>query len=313
MKMKDPRQENPLEEGVRELANAGRALASGIKSLFSSKKETKIVESTFSYVGNVFVDDTIALNADSFNTLYNQVPESLCKTYNDMLVRFRMSLPYCDDSSTYEEILKLHMDLAADASVLGKVDTINGLINFFTKISIPMPSIQTIGLSLVWANMIYELESKHSSSPLDSEKNRIAKMCIGLLGFVSQVSHREIPIWNWIGTVYKSFATAGDYIKESPYLYRKIFPDKYIDIKKFPNWHKNLENFISRNESVTIGQAFNICYTFRVGDIYLYSVLNSSSYFNDDLKNRLIDALSPVPKERDLMRIFELYTKPSIY
>lgn len=37
--MNDPRQENPLEEGMRELANAGRALANGIKSLLSSKKE----------------------------------------------------------------------------------------------------------------------------------------------------------------------------------------------------------------------------------------------------------------------------------
>ena len=216
-------------------------------------------------------------------------------------------------SLAYEDILRLHMDLAADVSVLGWVDGINELINFFTKISIPIPSIQTIALSLIWASMIYDLETKHSSSPTNSEKNRIAKMCIGLLGFVSQVLHREAPLWSWIGTVYKTFAMAGDYIKESPYLYLKMFPNKHIDIRRFPNWHKELEKHVDRGDKVTIGQAFNICYTFRVGDIYLHSVLNSSSYFDDKLKERLIDSLSPVPRERDLMRVFDLYTKPHIY
>lgn len=279
-----------------------------------TKVQTIAKVQTYSYVGDILVDDTIAFSTYWFNQIYVQVPDSLCESYNGVLERFRIRFANGDAASmTYEEILKLHMDLAADTSVLGWVDGINGLISFFSKISIPIPSTQTIALSLIWASMIYDLEDKKSSTPISGEKNRIAKTCIGLLGFASQIFHRETPLWSWIGTVYKSFAMAGDYIKGSPYLYRKFFPNKYIDIKRFPNWHRELEKHVNRDDKVAIGQAFNICYTFRVGDIYLHSVLNSSSYFDDELKQRLIDSLSPVPRERDLMRIFDLYTKPYIY
>ena len=285
-----------------------------VGNLFRTKKKTITKEQTYSYVGDILIDDTIAFSTYWFNKIYVQVPDSLCVSYNEVLERFRIRFANGGAGSmTYEEILKLHMDLAADASVLGWVDGINGLISFFTKISIPIPNTQTIALSMIWASMIYDLESKKSSAPYGEEKNKIAKTCIGLLGFASQIFPRETPLWSWIGNVYKSFAMAGDYIKESPYLYRKLFPNKYIDIKRFPNWHRELDKHVNRDDKVSIGQAFNICYTFRVGDIYLHSVLNSSSYFDDELKQRLIDSLSPVPRERDLMRIFDLYTKPYIY
>lgn len=298
-----------------------KAVTTLFGNLFHTKKiikeETIAKETTYTYVGDILVNDTIAFSPYLFNKIYVQVPDSLCVSYNEVLERFRIRFAKGDDddaaSMTYEEILKLHMDLAADASVLGWVDVINGLISFFTKISIPIPNTQTIALSMIWASMIYDLESKKSSAPYGEEKNKIAKTCIGLLGFASQIFHRETPLWRWIGTIYKSFAMAGDYIKESPYLYRKLFPNKYIDIKRFPNWHRELDKHVNRDDKVSIGQAFNICYTFRVGDIYLHSVLNNSSYFNDELKQRLIDSLSPVPRESDLMRIFDLYTKPYIY
>lgn len=284
----------------------------------------EILEPSFSYVGNnILVNDTVSFDTHYFNKICNQVPESLCQSYIIALDDFRKrlpnrggggSFPYEETyEETYEEILKHYMDLAADVSVLGKVDFLVGLFEFFVKINIPGPSIQTISLSMIWASMIYDLEKKHSSSPSDCEKNRIAKMSIGLLGFVTQVFNREFPLSNWFSLVYKAFATAGDYFKESPYLYQKIFPNKIIDIKEFPNWHKELAKHIDREDKVTIGKAFNICYTFRVGDIYLHSVLNSSSYFDDKLKERLIDSLYPIPRERDIMRVFDLYTKPKIY
>lgn len=328
--MNNPRQKDPFEEDVQELANAGKVLFRNIRNIFSSKEDAKVSGPTFSKVGDMLVDNSIAFNINVFNDLYKQVPDSLCKTYNEVLDEFRMSLPNngCGPL-TYEEIIKQYMEFAADVSILSTADTINGMfleiIDFFCDISIPMPNLEDVTLSLIWASMIYDLEAKKSSSPCDSEKNRIAKMCIGLLGLVSQIAHREVPYWKWIGKVYKIFAQAGDYIKESPYLYNKlheslyknlykpIFPDIDIDIRIFPNWHKNLEKYISREDIITIGKAFNICYTFRVGDIYLHSVLNSLSFFSEDLKNRLIDALSPIPKDRDLIRIFDLYTKPSIY
>lgn len=285
-------------------------VASAIGKLFHMKEKKQ----TYTCVGNILVNDTVAFDTYCYNRIYDQVPASLCESYNVVLENFRIR--FVDGgvaSSTYEEILKFYMNLAADTTVLGNVDLINGLNEFFSEISIPIPSAQTIALSFIWANMIYDLETKKSSAPCSTEKNRIAKTCIGLLGLVSQIFHRETPLWSWIGTVYKSFVTAGDYIKESPYLYRKLFPNKYIDINRFPHWHKELDKHVNRNDKVSIGQAFNICYTFRVGDIYLRSVLNSSSYFDDELKQRLIDSLSPVPKESDLMRIFDLYTKPYIY
>lgn len=274
------------------------------------------------YVGNILVNDTVAFDTDLFNQIYNQVPELLCVSYSSALERFRILFGNLNPTMSYEEILKLYMDMSAKASELEGIDVLRGLnvrcLNeLFDEISIPNPGTQTIVLSFIWASMIYDLESKRSCSPSESEKNKIIKTCIGLLGFASQVFHREIPLWKWIGTVYKVFTKAGDCIKNSPYLYRnlylKLFPDKDIDITRFPNWHKELEKYIDRDDKITIGKAFNISYTFRVGDIYLHSVLNNSSYFDDELKERLIDSLSPVPKERDLMRIFDLYTKPSIY
>lgn len=280
---------------------------------------TAVIEPNYSCIENILVSDTVAFDTISFNKIYQQVSDSLCESFNSVLEKFKKQ--YANDgdaaSMTYEEIIKLHMELAADASVLSWVDGIKdaiiGIINFIEKISIHTPSTQTIALSFIWASLIYNLEVKISSAPYDDEKNRIAKTCIGLLGFASQIFHRTAPLWKWIGTVYKSFAMAGDYIKDSPYLYRKIFPNKYIDINRFPNWHRELDKHVDRNDKVSIGQAFNICYTFRVGDIYLHSVLNNSSYFGDSLKQRLIDSLSPVPKESDLMRIFDLYTKQHIY
>lgn len=312
--MKDSHQKNPIEEAAQSLSSGIDSLVGGFKRLFTTKEVKKSEAVELSYVGNVLVCDTVSFDTYWFNRICNQVQESLCESYNEYLDNFRVRFANSSGSSlTYEEILKLHMDLAADASVLGWVDGINGLVSFCNKISIPLPSTQTIALSMIWASLIYDLESRHSSSPITSEKNRIAKMCIGLLGFASQVLHRETPLWNWIGTVYKTFAMAGDYVKESPYLYRKIFPNKYIDIRRFPNWHKELEKHIGRDDKVTIGQAFNICYTFRVGDIYLHSVMNHSSYFDDALKERIIDSLSPIPRERDLMRLLDLYTKTYIY
>lgn len=314
MKMKNPRHKDSIEDTAEMLADGINGLVGSIKKIFSSNKEAKAKAAELSYVGNVLVNDTVGFDTCYVNSICNQVPESLSESYNDVLDKFRKQFPNCNGKSvTYEEILKLYMDLAADTSVLGSVDAVYGLISFFTKLSIPIPNTQTIALSLIWSSMIYDLESKRSSSPTQLEKNEIAKTCIGLLGFASQVFHREVPLWSWIATVYKTFAMAGDYIKGSPYLYKKFFPNKYIDIRRFPNWHKELEKYVDRDDKVTIGQAFNICYTFRVGDIYLHSVLNSSSYFDDELKERLIDSLSPVPRERDLMRIFDLYTKSHIY
>lgn len=305
----------------KEIIDVGEVIVdtvSAFKKFFGRKKvQTENLDPCYSYIGDIVVNDTIAFDSNRFSRIYDQIPRGLCDSYIDALDCFRRNVPNYGgggaSSITYEEILKLYIDLSADVSILGTADTVIGLIKLFTDIGIPIPSIQTVGLSFIWASMICDLEEKRSSRPYDSEKERIAKMCIGLLGFVSQVFHRETPLWKWLGSVYKGFAMAGDYVKRCPYLYRKVFPGKYIDINLFPNWHKELEKHIGRDDMVTIGQAFNICYTFRVGDIYLHSVLSGSTYFDEELRKRLVDALSPVPVENDLLRLFDLYTETHIY
>ncbi len=316
---------DPDNDPIRKMAEGVSSLIDGVASLFKKEKTaekstssavstTTSTESDYSSVGNMLQSDNVSFYMCDFSNIVSQV-QSHTQLSSSMLCcidQVRAGRGGAD-SLTYEEILKLYMDTAADLSSLSYLDGAISVLEKFCKVAIGfIPSVQTIALSATWGAMIFDLIKKASSEPTDSERKRVAAACVALLAFATQVFHKEMPLWNYVGIVYKGFAMAGDYVRENPRLYRALFPNKFIDVNTFPTWHKELEKHVGRSDKLTIGKAFNIHYTFRIGDVFIVK-LGKPGLFGDDVMDRMKEQLSPIPTENELQRLFALYTNKRMY
>lgn len=330
---KSPDPKDSLTDGIGMIADGLSFLGNKIKSVFAaetktaSKTATPKVASTavcssqstpFTNVGCMLREcgGIPSFDVSVFDSIYRQTV-SHPETYEAMLAcidKFRSNYGIDAKSESWEDILKFYMERAASVSFLGSIDGAISVLNTALKAfgCDPISGTQTIALSAVWGTMLIDLTRKSLGEPGTGERKIIAGVCVSLLAFLTQIAHRELPYWSYIGTVYKSFAWAGDLVRDNPRLYKVLFPNKYIDIDRFPTWHKELEQHIDKNDKLNIAKAFNIHYTFRIGDVFI-AKLGKPGYFDESVKDRLKSQLSPIPTENELRRLFALYTKPYIY
>lgn len=329
LKQINPEPKDSLSEGIEMIAGGLSFLGGKIKKVFSSvttsKTQTVSVTSTttslsvpFTNIGCMIREgcEVPSFYISEFDTIYCQtVSHTLtCDAMLTCIDKFRTDNRIDVSSESWEELLKFYMEQAASVSFLGGIDGAISCLNISLKAfgCDPISGTQTIALTAIWGAMLMDLTRKSLKEPNEDERKNISGVCVALLAFITQIAHRELPYWSYIATVYKAFAWAGDYVRERPTLYKVLFPNKYIDINSFPTWHKELERHIDKKDKVNIGKAFNIHYTFRIGDIFI-AHLGKPGYFNVTVKDRLKDQLAPVPTSKELERLFALYTKPYIY
>lgn len=323
---KNPEPEDPISNGIESLANGLSFLGRKLKQAFSSETKTESTStavstsqsSSFTNVGCMIREcgEVPSFYESDFETIYKQTiaHSDTCNAMLTCIDKFRSDNGVDAHSESWEDILKFYMEQAASVSYLGKIDGAISILNLGLKYfgCDPISGTQTIALVSIWGTMLMDLTLKSGGEPGVEERKRIAGVCMALLVFITQIAHRELPYWSYIGTVYKGFIWAGDFVKKNPRLYKVLFPNVFIDINRFPTWHKDLERHIGRNDKINIGKAFNIHYTFRIGDIFI-AKLGKPGCFLDSVTDRLKKQLSPIPTESELERLFALYTEPYIY
>ena len=268
--------------------------------------------------GNLF-------NYNAIERLYEGIPIEVENFTISLIEKIYKDLSFDIDESTYEEILKFFIEKSADVSFFSNIDGmptfLNVIIKIYNRVSNETISeygdvlhTQTIALSIIWGSMIFSLIKKASSEPVQSEKTIVARGVISIAIALIQVMHREMPVWKYIGTVYKAYTTIGDWSRKNPTLYKVLFPAIYIDTVQYPMWHKNIEKHIGDGYSkdLSIGKAINMSYTFRIGDSFIKG-MKGHSMLTKDVFADFVNCLCPIPREKEIKRLLSLYVYNNIY
>ena len=319
----DNEPQDPISEGLRAFF---RGLSRLKESLFDSEAlATDQVRDTqrannLTNAGCILINKGQVASFDTsvFNRIYSMVLAH-DETRNAMLesmesVRFKIAIMN-PSSLSWEELLRRYMTASAKVAFLSEGLLGKCIMCLRSAVQIMggyVPHPESIALAAIWGAMLSDFIKKSGGEPVSSERDRISAFCVALLTFMTQVCHREAPIWSFQLTVYKAFADAGDFVRKKGKLYRCLFPDIDIDESTFPNWHKNLGKHIESQGNLTMTKAINIHYTFRIGDIFI-SRLKCPGVFSSEIEEKLATQLSPVPTETELKRLFLLYTQAYIY
>lgn len=262
---------------------------------------------------------------NAIERLYEGVPIEVENFTISLIEKIYKDLSFDSDESTYEEILKFFIEKSADASFFSNLDGmpafLNVIIKIYNRVSNDTISeygdvlhTQTIALSIIWGSMFFSLIKKAGSEPVQSEKTIVARGVISIAVALIQVMHREMPVWKYIGTIYKAYTTIGDWSRKNPTLYKVLFPSIYIDTVRYPMWHKNIEKHIGNGYSrdLSVGKAINMSYTFRIGDSFIKG-MKGHSMLTKDVFADFVNCLCPIPREKEIKRLISLYVYNNIY
>lgn len=278
------------------------------------------------YLPKLTLSTTTKLNTATIEQLKKEIPIEVENLTTDLIERVYTRLAFASSgSATYEEILKFYMEKSADVSSLAYVDGMSAftkvVIKIYNKVSNNTISeyddvlhTQTIALSIIWGAMMFSLIKKASSDPVSSEKTIVSRSVVSIAVALLQVMHREMPVWKYIGVIYKAYTTVGDWSRNHPTLYKVLFPSIYIDTARYPLWHKDIEKHIGYGDSkeLAIGKAINMSYTFRIGDSFIEGMKNHTM-LNDEVIRNFQNYLCPIPRDKEIKKLISLYVYDSIY
>ena len=278
------------------------------------------------YLPKLTLSTSTKLNTATIEQLKTEIPIEVEKLTTDLIERVYTILAFASSgSATYEDILKFYMEKSADVSSLAYVDGMSAftkvVIKIYNKVSNNTISeygdilhTQTIALSVIWGAMMYSLIKKASSDPVSSEKTIVSRSVVSVAVALLQVMHREMPVWKYIGVIYKAYTTVGDWSRNHPTLYKVLFPSIYIDTARYPMWHKDIEKHIGYGDSkeLAIGKAINMSYTFRIGDSFIEGMKNHTM-LNDEVIRNFQNYLCPIPRDKEIKKLISLYVYDSIY
>lgn len=278
------------------------------------------------YIPKITLSTTNRLNTKTIGQLMKEIPIEVENLTTDLVERVYIRLAFASSgSATYEEILKFYIEKSADVSWLANIDGMSAftkvVMKIYNKISdntiseySDIINTQTIALSVIWGAMMYSLIKKASSEPGLSEKTIVSRGVVSVAVALPQVMHKEMPVWEYIGVIYKAYTTVGDWSRNHPTLYKVLFPSIYIDIARYPMWHKDIEKYIGYGESkeLAIGEAINMSYTFRIGDSFIKGIKNHDM-LNDEVIRNFLKYLCPIPHDKEIKKLISLYVYDRIY
>lgn len=240
--------------------------------------------------------------------IYENIPNELV-TAVEVLVK--------DDSfSTYEEILKRFMDISACVNnpLIKGLDLQPKIDNLFGTDLIDCNSfnVNRGSLAIIWSAMLLNLYAKYSSSIVGFEKKRIVRGCIALalgvgVGFLQFCHKSPESLTNYVRLLSEGYNTIQD-------KYNQRNERKIPEILILSTPHKTL-SYLTDNEKLSVGQALNMSYTFRIGDAFLASLegLGRSNCLSEDIIFNMIDSAWPTPSKNEIEKMYRLYTETYIY
>jgi len=262
------------------------------------KKVNKLLDEYY-HQSRVYAVDVIKL--------YQNIPSELVTAVEGVISSH-------DISMTYEEILKMFMELAryVNNPVINGLDALPKLDDFFKLdlISVNSYNINRGSLAVVWSALLLNLWTKYTLTVTETQRKNIVKGSIALalgigVGFL-QFCHKspESPT-SYIRLAYEVYNDGKSYYNK---LLHKI-PDPLVISRPIERLSSATDNEIR-----STGQMLNMVYTFRIGDIFL-SVLEEErpSMIFDTTMEKIINAIWPLPTQTDIKRIFRLYTEDNIY
>ena len=242
----------------------------------------------------------------------------ICKIYDTIqedLVLVLVPYVIAFDGSSFEEILKMAMDLSRMASnpIIKGLDALPQLDNLLETDLIEVDSlgVQRTTLAILWSALILALFTKWTTI-CTSERNSIIKGGIALalsigVEFVQFCHKSPESVTNYLRLLYESYNTVRD-------KYNQHHEYQIPDILKVQSPRKEFAQ-ITGQERINTGQVLNMVYTFRVGDIAL-SILekeNKGFWVSDDICKIIITDILPIPNQDETNKIYRLYTEPHIY
>lgn len=275
-------------------------ILNGVKIRRSKVSEINELLSLFYNQTNVYAIDVIKI--------YETIPDKLVSAVAN-LVKV-ISVP------TYEDILKRFMEASriVENPLITGIDALPKIDDFFGTqlIDCSAFNINRGSLAIIWSAMLLNLYSKYSSSVENFEKNRIIKGCISLalgvgVGFL-QFCHKspESPT-NYIRLASEAYNEIRD-------KYNQHNENKIPDVLKIESPRKTL-SCLTQNEKLSVGQALNMSYTFRIGDTFLTSLesLTHCGVLSKDIVFNMINTAWPIPTESEMEKMYKLYTENYIY
>ena len=294
---------NPIIEGLAVLLR-----------LFTSPiTRDKVKESPITIFGDISIPTTYV---DSVATLYNQTrlyridyrnlyihaPQVLVEKVVEYLPA---SAGAASVGLTYENILRSHIELAklANHSFVKTADLILWLC-------IGWGGIQRTSLCTNWACLLFNLCAKFRSNITSDERNRIARGGIALaigstIAFFQYMHKSPYGVTNYLRIMYEGYNDIRDWCNQH-------FSYQIPDVLKMESPRKEFAR-MTDDEKTTVGQMLNMVYTFRVGDAYLETCKNVSSW-TDTTMDDLIDRCTiPLPEKEEIEKMYRLYTGDKIY
>ncbi len=266
--------------------------------VWNIRHPAKVLSLTYSSVNSFCSSD--------MRTLMQAIPNKMADSVALELVSSGSGYYGTDD---VDSIIRYYVELSKDVSSLGYIDggssVLRGvawLYNRYSSSSLDsLPDVlklQTISLCVIWGTMMIRL----ITSPTQDEKKRVAKCVLSLAVATLQLCHRELPYWKYIRTVYQVFEKGDDMIQSHPTIIKALFPNININTNKDKKWYKHLGDYIDGDDEINVGQALNMTYTFRIGNTF-----GHHASCGDDAISTLINSISPVPTEKDINGLLNLY------
>lgn len=316
--MKEPQYRPQVEIDLEDIKEGVKSIARGIKEIFTPPVQP--IATTHIY-GHTISEHEVSLLKNKLSIFYSQYnvygvnAKELYDIIEDDLV-FVLT-PYVDafDGTTFEEILKLAMDLSRKANnpIIKGIDALPGLDDLIKTDLIDSDTfgVQRISLAIIWSALIIALFARWTTV-IDVEKKRIIKGGIALalsvgVAFIQFCHKSPESITNYLRMLYEGYNNVrGRY---------NIHHSKQIpDILKIGDPRPDFAK-MTRQKKITTGQVLNMVYTFRVGDMALSVLENKSKNFgiSDDICKELISSVIPAPTQSETNKIYRLYTEDHIY
>lgn len=309
------------------LTKAGESLRKGFKKLFGIKeKEEEVLETIVTAqptvcapqcvpVGGLSIPKTYADYIESFyaqscmykvdfKTLYEQAPSIMV----EKVLYYLPGSPAAVSDESYESILRRNLELAKDVN-----NNYVKAADYILLFCVGWGGIQRTSLCVIWANLLFALFSKFTSTITSDERNRIARGGIALSMGVSiaiiQYFHKSpYGITNYLRLLYEGYNNVRDWCNQH-------FSHQIPDVLRMESPRKQFAE-MTKDEKTTVGQMLNMVYTFRVGDMYLEvcSKSKSKAYLTDETISDMIDiGISPLPERKEIEKLYKLYTDEKLY
>ncbi|MBQ3843606.1 MAG: hypothetical protein II817_01335 [Bacteroidales bacterium] len=308
------------------ISEAYEGLKSGFRRLFGVEEKTEVVDKVVATqqatsvahcvtIGGMSIPQTYADYIESFyaqfrvysldfKTLYKHVPSVMV----DKVLLYLPVSPAGVSDDTYESILRRNIEIAKEVNC-NYVKAVDYILLF----CIGWGGIQRTSLCVIWANLLFALFSKFTSTITENERKCIARggiaFAFGVSIAIIQYFHKSpYGITNYLRLLYEGYNDIRDWCNQH-------FSFKIPDVLRLESPRKEFAK-MTDDEKTTVGQMLNMVYTFRVGDMYLEVCSKSSkkNYLNDETISDMIDkGLSPLPERAEIERLYKLYTNEKLY